>query len=198
VLWLFAVLLLVLLLLEPDLGRRIGEFFDATVFNKLQSDSGAERSAWNQQAWSNFVSTYGLGVGLGSGYASSYPLVLLSNLGIPGTLCFAAFVYQLLFARPAGALQSQAAVTRAARQAVLATLIAASLSAAVFYLGMAFFAFAAVAQGDVQSTLRVAAARGSDDDPAAGRWRRWLIGRGAALRPAAWNVRVRRTGRASY
>lgn len=134
------------LLLEPALAGRVANFFDATVLSKLSSASGAERGAWNQQAWSNFVSTYGLGVGLGTARASSYPLVLLSNLGVVGTCLFAGFVLRL-FTVPAGPVASEAAVVLAARQAVIAVLCAATVSAAVFYLGMAFYAFAAAAQG---------------------------------------------------
>ena len=46
---------------EPELVRRIGNFFDVTVINKLQSDSGISRSSWNHQAWLNFLETYGVG-----------------------------------------------------------------------------------------------------------------------------------------
>lgn len=134
------------LLLEPTLAGRVANFFDATVFSKLSSASGTERGAWNREAWSNFISTYGLGVGLGTAKASSYPLVLLSNLGLIGTGLFAAFVLRL-FSVPTGPVASEAAVMMAARQAVIAVLCAATVSAAVFYLGMAFFAFAAAAQG---------------------------------------------------
>jgi hypothetical protein len=144
--FLAGVLICSVLLLEPELAKRVGDFFDATVLNKLSSASGVERGAWNQQAWSNVFSTYGLGVGLGSAKASSYPLVLLSNLGVVGTCLFAGFIIRL-FTVPAGPAASEAAVVLAARQAVIAVLCAATLSSAVFYLGMSFYAFAAAAQG---------------------------------------------------
>jgi hypothetical protein len=127
---------------ELPVATRVFEFFDSTVLGKLDSDSGIERGSWNQQAWSNFLETYGLGVGLGSARASSYPLVLLSNVGVIGTLLFVAFVASAC--RSASGRQV-APVPRAARQAVIAALLAASVSGTVFDLGVAFYAFAAAA-----------------------------------------------------
>ncbi|MES2561780.1 MAG: hypothetical protein V4637_03540 [Pseudomonadota bacterium] len=134
------------LLFYPSIATTVSQFLDTTVFNKLQSSSGVERSAMNMQAWSNFTETYGAGAGLGSVRASSYPLVLLSNVGAIGTLFFFAFIGRLFWApsRPDADEQGRA-VPVAARQAVIATLIAASVSAGSFDLGIAFYAFAAAA-----------------------------------------------------
>lgn len=117
---------------------RVSEYFTHTLFNKLESSSGIERSFWNAQAWSNFLDTYGLGVGLGTVYASSYPLVILSNVGIIGAGLFVAFVLALLRG-PADAIQS------AGRYAVLSTLVTASVSGTVPSFNLVFYAFAAVA-----------------------------------------------------
>jgi hypothetical protein len=133
----------VAVLFEVPLVRRVQEFFAATLLGKLESDSGLERGTWNAQAWSNFLETYGIGTGLGSARASSYPLVLLSNVGLVGTLLFAAFLTTVC--RHAGPPRPEDAVPRAARQALLAALVAASLSGTVFDLGVAFYAFAAAA-----------------------------------------------------
>ncbi len=130
------------LLFELPVARHVFEFFDSTVLGKLDSESGIERGSWNQKAWSNFLETYGLGVGLGSARASSYPLVLLSNVGVIGTLLFLMFVISACRGAPAGQI---APVPRAARQALLASLLAASVSGTVFDLGVAFYAFAAAA-----------------------------------------------------
>jgi hypothetical protein len=143
-LWTLAVVTCVLLLLRPELATTLGDYFRITVMRKLESSSGIERSSWNMQAWINFLDLYGLGVGLGSARASSFPLVLLSNVGVLGTLLFLAFLVQVL--RPSKATPSEAEpVARAARHAVLAALIAATISATVFDLGVAFYAFAAAA-----------------------------------------------------
>jgi hypothetical protein len=125
---------------ELDVSKRVSAFFEETVVGKLDSVSGVERGSWNRQAWSNFIDTYGVGVGLGSARASSFPLVLLSNVGLVGTLLFLTFLDQVLWVSRKTALGP---VPRAAREAVLAALITASISATVFDLGVAFFAFAA-------------------------------------------------------
>jgi hypothetical protein len=125
---------------ELDVSRRVTAFFDETVAGKLDSVSGVERGSWNRQAWSNFIDTYGVGVGLGSARASSFPLVLLSNVGAVGTLLFLSFLRQVLWVARRTAVGP---VPRAAREAVLAGLITEVISATVFDLGVAFFAFAA-------------------------------------------------------
>lgn len=127
---------------ELPIAGRVFDFFDSTVLGKLDSESGIERGSWNHKAWSNFLETYGLGVGLGSARASSYPLVLLSNVGVIGTILFVMFVVSACRAAPARQI---APVPRAARQALLAALLAACVSGTVFDLGVAFYAFAAAA-----------------------------------------------------
>jgi hypothetical protein len=125
----------------------LSDFFQITLLRKLESSSGIERSSWNAQAWSNFTETFGVGVGLGSARASSFPLVVLSNLGALGALLFSVLVLLLLhsaFTRPPGAVTGQP-VALAAGHALLASLIAASVSGTVFDLGMAFYAYAAAA-----------------------------------------------------
>ena len=139
-----------LLLLHPELADRLTEFFGVTVARKLDSLSGLERTAWNQQAWTNFLDSRGLGVGLGSARASSFVLVLLSNVGVAGATLFLLFLGCVLFAPgPPDALTTAdtraCAVQRAAQHATLAAVIAATVSAVVFDLGLSFYAFAAAA-----------------------------------------------------
>jgi hypothetical protein len=127
---------------EPTLLRKVGEFFEFTVLNKLESQSGLERASWNQQAWKNFIDTWGLGVGLGSARASSFGLVLLSNLGVIGVVLFLGFLFELVRSDPG---PEEAPISSAARHAALAALIAAFVSGGVFDLGIAFYLFAAAA-----------------------------------------------------
>lgn len=133
--------------LAPQVYVRIAEFVELTVLNKMHSSSGVERNSWNQHAWSNFVDTFGLGVGLGSARASGFGLVLLSNVGLPGTLMFIAFLKGVFTANSAWHDEEtpERAVSLAARQAVIAQLCAAAISGAVFDLGIAFYVFAAAA-----------------------------------------------------
>ena len=129
--------------LDTAIGRKLEDYFAITVFNKLDSASGVERSEWNRQAWSNFIDTYGIGVGLGSARASSLPLVLLSNFGLLGTLAFGAFLKRLF--RPVSSTPETSATIDAARQAVLGALSAGLVSCTVFDLGITFYAYAAAA-----------------------------------------------------
>jgi hypothetical protein len=129
---------------EPRVLHRIGEFFQVTVLNKLQSQSGVERTSWNEQAWQNYLDTWGIGVGLGSARASSFLLVLLSNLGTIGICTFSGFLFELLRSDP-GTGPQQMPISSASRHAAVASLIAASVSGGVFDLGVVFYIFAAAA-----------------------------------------------------
>lgn len=148
-LWAAAVAACLALLVRPEITDRLAEFFGITLVRKLDSLSGIERGSWNTQAWTNFLDVNGIGVGLGSARASSFVLVLLSNVGVLGTLLFALFLGRVLLA-PAAAPDAieeadAAPVRRAARHAVFAGFIAACVSGVVFDLGLAFYAFAAAA-----------------------------------------------------
>jgi hypothetical protein len=134
----------ILLVVSPRPLEYVVKFFDTAVLRKLSSASGVDRAMANRIAWNDFVETHGLGVGLGSARASSFVLVLLSNLGVVGLLTFVGFLIDVLRS-PGVDDSSVSVVARAARQAVLAGLIAASIAGTVFELGIAFYAFAAAA-----------------------------------------------------
>ena len=152
-LWSVAVLGCLLLLARPEIADRVSDFFSITLGRKLESSSGIERGSWNLQAWTNFLDLNGLGVGLGSARASSFALVLLSNLGALGTALFLGFIARVLIAPKQALGDAAAPVARASRHAVLAVLIAVCVSGTVFDLGLAFYAFAAAAS--VRGTQRV-------------------------------------------
>jgi hypothetical protein len=145
--WLLAVAACLIVLLKPAFFDAVRNFFEVTLFSKLESASGRDRGDMNLRAWLNFVDTWGIGVGLGSARASSYLLVLLSNVGIFGTLCYFAFIWRAWRASSNNKLLSpdELKVSRAAAQALLAGFIGASVSGSVFELGQAFYAFAAAA-----------------------------------------------------
>lgn len=131
-------------LLDAHFLAKCEEYLDSVIFRKLQTSSGEDRMALNRQAWQNFVETWGLGVGLGTARASSFPLVLLSNLGVVGAFLFGAFLRSV--ARTRTSLDPEVAlVMRAARHALLAGLASAVASGFVFDLGVIFYAFAAAA-----------------------------------------------------
>jgi len=64
--------------------------FTAALDDKVGSDSFVERSGADQQSYGVFLQSWGLGVGLGSGRASSFLATLLSTVGVIGTVLFAA------------------------------------------------------------------------------------------------------------
>jgi hypothetical protein len=138
--------LLFCIVFKPGVLESVGDFFDATVMAKANSDSGVERGNLNRQALVNIVETYGFGVGIGSSKASSFALVLLSNLGIVGTIFFAVFVWKCtLTPISTNAPLFDRVVCYASRQAMLALLVTASVSGAMVDLGPCFYMFAAAA-----------------------------------------------------
>jgi hypothetical protein len=132
--------------LDGALWRTASQVVEVSLFDKMNSSSGVERGKWNDQALINFADTGGLGAGNGSVRASSFPLALLGNIGIPGTVTYGLFLFGVLFGRkdrwrhpyPAGC-QS------AARWACLTQLIGASVAGSFIDLGLPFFIFAGVA-----------------------------------------------------
>jgi hypothetical protein len=151
-LWLAAVIVCLVLLIRPEIGERVVDYFQLTLVRKLDSSSALERGSWNTQAWQNFIDTYGVGTGLGSARASSYPLVLASNVGVLGLVLFGAFLWRVMGIGESP--RSFDPVVRASRRAVLAAVIGASISAVVFDLGLAFYAYAAAASAGVLPVLR--------------------------------------------
>ena len=77
------------LILLPDVQRVLHE----VIWQKSQSRSGRDRGATAFRAFSLFVKTLGLGVGLGSNRPSGLFFYILSNLGIPGLLLFFYLLY---------------------------------------------------------------------------------------------------------
>ncbi len=129
----------------PVVSARVSEFFEMTTVGKVGSESGRERGSWNEQGWLNFVDTYGLGVGTGSTRVSSYPLVLLSNVGALGFLLFALFMREVLRDRRGEQPSQGNHVAEASRQAVIAMIGPACAAGTIFDLGVATYMFAAAA-----------------------------------------------------
>ncbi|WP_146073465.1 hypothetical protein [Cryobacterium sp. N22] len=90
---------------------------------KLSSLSFANRTASNDAAWSLFLDTWGVGVGLGSNRPSSLFFLLLSCVGIVGLVCFVGVVVLVAL----GALKVPSALPAAS--ALLACVLAQFISA---------------------------------------------------------------------
>ena len=131
-------------MLVPAAWTTLSGLFDATIANKLATQSGIERLRWNHQALVAFFDTLGAGAGVGSVRASSFVVAVLANCGVLGCLLFAAFLVAVIIPeRPSVPQCAENRIARAGAHACLALLIAASISAAGVDLGLFFSIFAA-------------------------------------------------------
>jgi hypothetical protein len=141
-----AICVLFAAMLTPAVWTTILEAADRTVFNKLESHSGVERSRWNEQALQSFVDTNGFGAGVGSVRASSYLVALAANTGVIGTLLALGFVAALpLWAQRLPRRSREGGYAAAGAMACGAMVISAAISAGGTDLTLLFFMFAAVA-----------------------------------------------------
>ena len=140
------------LALNEEASAYVYNLLDTTVFSKLSSSSGEERSSWNVQALQVFVDTFGFGAGNGSMRTSSFPLAVIANLGVIGAGLFALFSRHMSWRKRRWSAHSlEGAYRQAAKSACIAWLITATISGSLTDLGMPFFAFAAIAWKDTAS-----------------------------------------------
>jgi hypothetical protein len=138
------------------LGLAVGDekFFEpmmrlvnVAIFEKAGSASGQERSYWNYISLKSFVDTWGLGVGVGSSRASSWPVAVLSQLGALGAVMLALLVVAI--ARRPRRLDKaldveDAATVDAVRACALAGIVSSSLISGTADPGIIFFISLAV------------------------------------------------------
>ncbi|MBX9458400.1 MAG: hypothetical protein KL863_21510 [Rhizobium sp.] len=136
----FVVLMLVVVF--PEIAAAIHAFFDEIVLSKAHSQSGRERAAWNSVAYQTFLDTAWLGAGLGSARASSFILVLLSNIGIPGLILFSAFIFTLFTLKVGEPDTETAVVVKAAKNGIFASLVTVAISGTGYDLGLLFYILA--------------------------------------------------------
>jgi hypothetical protein len=125
----------------------IVQLIDSTVINKSNSASGQERTYWNIKSLQSFVDTSGLGIGFGSSRASSWPIAVISQLGLVGSAMMA--VLLIVVARGLGGLAPYVdpetdAVVSSVRACALAGIVAASIASGSADPGMLFFIALAV------------------------------------------------------
>ncbi|PLP56590.1 hypothetical protein CYK37_24430 [Mesorhizobium loti] len=133
---------------------------DSTIINKAGSASGHERTYWNVKSLQSFVDTGGLGVGFGSSRASSWPIAVLSQLGLFGSLMMVMLLGVLI--RGLRGVQDwvapgTAAVVMSIRNASIAGMIANSVSGGSADPGVLFFIAIAVVSATRIKALRAAA-----------------------------------------
>jgi hypothetical protein len=132
----------------------IKNLLNTMVLNKMSTDSGVERTAWNKQALMSFFDTSGLGAGIGSLRASSFLIAVPASIGVIGAVTYAAFLFCVLFGRRERTRESdpfEDAGQQAARAACLACLLSASVAGAFVDLGLIFFIYAGLACGAPRS-----------------------------------------------
>lgn len=142
---LFAVITVTAMLI-PAIGDQIWAMLKVMLFDKGTSQSAIERGSWNQAGINLFFATYGLGGGIGSVRTSSFPVAVISNLGVAGALTYGLFIAMVLL-KPAPRLLDWYVheVRAAARFACVACLITASISSTLIDLGLSFYMLAALA-----------------------------------------------------
>lgn len=142
----FCVLVAVAILLIPGVRDAVSDLIETTLFNKLSSDSGVERSAWNRQAIVAIRDTLWLGAGIGSLRASSWLVAVPASIGAIGSAFYGGFVLTVLIGRKARTTRDEA-IRSAACHACFAQLVAASTAGAFIDLGLSFFLYAGLASG---------------------------------------------------
>jgi hypothetical protein len=75
---------------------RLAAIVQQTLDTKISSSSYADRSGADQQSFQLVLQTFGMGTGLGSNRPSSFAAALLSAVGLPGALLFAALLVVLV------------------------------------------------------------------------------------------------------
>jgi hypothetical protein len=121
--------------------------FDATILNKATSGSAVERSHWNEVSFQSFLDTYFLGIGVGSSRASSWPVAVVSQLGLFGTVLTGMLLLYLMPVACKGRDPSEVeivALHQGARAAALCGLVTGSIASGTADPGVMFFMVLAV------------------------------------------------------
>ncbi|HUN98211.1 MAG TPA: hypothetical protein VMU69_18495 [Bradyrhizobium sp.] len=136
---LVAIAVVLAILLNDTAAAIVRNYLDVLIFNKSTSDSGVEREMWNTFALQNFFDSYGIGVGLGTSRASSFPLALLSNVGVAGTLFYLLFIGTAFLGRRGTPMSGPSDVRLAARNACLGLIIGDTFAAPTVEQGLFFY-----------------------------------------------------------
>lgn len=158
----------------PAVWAMVSELVDQTLVNKLDTQSGIERSSWNEYGLRAFFDSAMLGAGAGSVRASSFLVAVLATSGLIGAGLMVAFITSLALNVMRGARSREtAAVTMAGGGACFALIVTASLVAASPDLGLSFFINAAI----VTAAAGYAVRSGAPDGAGLRRVSRSLAGR---------------------
>ncbi len=134
-------------LYNADFFSPFVKLLEDMVVNKASSSSGQERAYWNMKSLQAFIDTSGLGIGFGSSRASSWPIAVVSQLGLIGSLMMAALLAEVL--RGMGRLRPYVdeqtnAVVSSVQACAIGSIVASSLASGTADPGMVFFIALAV------------------------------------------------------
>lgn len=149
----FLIALVLAVLLDERASETARSYMDTLIFHKSSTTSAIERSSWNAYAMQNFFDSLGFGVGLGTIRTSSFPIALLSNVGIPGTIFYLLFIGTALLGRRHPPRSFEADARIAARLACLALIIGDTLAAPTVEQGLLFYVLAGLACASPQNQL---------------------------------------------
>lgn len=90
---------LMLAFLFPAVSGDAMHVVDMMIFKKTATSSFEERSMWNAVTLDAFRQSWGFGVGVGSDRASSWPIAVLGNIGVPGAVLMFGYLLRVLLAR---------------------------------------------------------------------------------------------------
>jgi hypothetical protein len=141
--------------LDDEAAKPLRNYLDELIFNKSTSASGIERGSWNTFALQNFLDSYGLGVGLGTARTSSFPIALLSNVGVPGTIFYLLFIASALGRGHGVPRTFPADVRLAARNACLGFIIGDIFAAPNVDQGLLFYVLAGLACAEPERSTAV-------------------------------------------
>jgi hypothetical protein len=128
--------------IRPQILTPAANLIDTVILEKSKSQSGQERAYWNEKSLQSVVDTNGIGVGLGSSRASSWPIAVVSQLGIIGLVLVGLQTSMLIRGMRGlrGRLEPKAdAAVASARASTLAGLVSAALAGEAADPGIVFF-----------------------------------------------------------
>lgn len=136
----------IMLALSIDtVGSTIYNYVDTLVLSKSTSQSSAERGTWNAYALRNFFDSVGMGVGLGTSRASSFPLAVLSQVGIPGATFYIFFLVAVFRNQNEMPRSYTSDIRAATRMGCLSLIFGALIAGTTIDLGLLFYVFAGCA-----------------------------------------------------
>jgi hypothetical protein len=131
-----AAALFAIIVFRADMLASVSKMLNAMVLHKKISQSYIDRNLWNVTAYQAFLSTHGLGAGLGSVRASSWIIAILGNIGAVGAALILAFLSVTFFSRARQGHAQDEEMATGAKAAVLPILVMSLLAGASVGFGL--------------------------------------------------------------